>query len=287
MNLRNVALVINKDKPLAIGAGRDLINWLEARSLRVILEMESAEAAGRPDLAAVASDGLGEAELLIALGGDGTLINAAKLVAPLHVPVLGINLGHLGFLTELENSELFTELAPILDGEFVTEQRMMLTARVERQGELLYETTALNDAVVYKGPKARLVRLGVAVAGTTVAEYAADGVIVATPTGSTAYSLSAGGPVVGPTLDVLLITPICPHAMSSRAVVVSACEPVTVSVGETRGEVGLSTDGSDPVMLQPGDVVQVAKAPCDALLVRRHTYRFYDVLREKLAAPGR
>jgi NAD+ kinase len=272
---------------MAIEAGDAIITWLEGRSIQPLLPPEAAAVTGRPDLTVEPGPAWGEAELLIVLGGDGTLIRAAQMVAPLQVPVLGVNTGHLGFLTELENSELFDALDQILAGNYMVEERLMLQAQVVRRGKQLLEVTGLNDVVVSKGPRARLVHLGVSVGETTVARYPADGIIVATPTGSTAYSLSAGGPIVGPTVDVLLVTPICPHTMISRAMVVAGSERVAINVLENPGEVGLSVDGSDPYPLEKGDQVRISRAPYAARLVRRHTYQFYEVLRQKLAHPSR
>lgn len=286
--LRKVALVINTDKPMALDVAGQLIPWLEARGFAVLAAPKGASMVGRPELGVPQGEQWAGAELLIVLGGDGTLIRAAQAVAPLHIPVLGVNTGHLGFLTELETTELFTEeLEAVMAGQYRIEERLMLSVTVEHEGKPVFSTTALNDAVVSKGPRARLAQLGVSVGDTVVARYPADGVIVATPTGSTAYSLSAGGPIVGPTVDVLLVTPICPHTMAARTIVVAGREQVAVSVLESPGEVGLSTDGSEPIQLFPGDRVLVSRAPFCARLVRRHTYSFYDVLRRKLANPGR
>lgn len=280
--MRTVALVVNTDKPLAIAAGRDIITWLEDRSIRVMMRPEDAEAVGRGDLALLDTSAMGAAEMVIVLGGDGTLIRAAKTAAPLQVPILGVNQGNLGFLTELESAELFDHLEQFLEGDCAIDQRMMVVAQVIRNGEVLHEVVGLNDAVVAKGPRARLVHLEVSIGETSVARYPADGVIVATPTGSTAYSLSAGGPIVGPTVDVLLVTPICPHTMNTRAMVVSGHEQVTVTVRSSPGDVGLSVDGSEPISLRVGDQVRVSRAPHTARLIRRHGYHFYDVLGRKL-----
>lgn len=287
MPLQKVGLVINSAKSLALRTGEQVVEWLEARSYQPLLLPEGAQAIGRPDLEVPPGPEWGEAELVVILGGDGTLIRAAQMCAPMNVPMLGVNTGHLGFLTEIEGDELFEQLEPFLEGHYVVEERMMLTARVEREGQIVAEMTALNDAVVSKGPRARLVHLKVSVGGTVVARYPADGVVVATPTGSTAYSLSAGGPIVGPTVEVLVVTPICPHSMNSRSVVVNGTEQVAITVEESPGEVGLSADGSDPTPLFKGDVIRVSRAPYSARLIRRHSYRFYEVLRQKLANPWR
>lgn len=281
--MRKIALIVNTDKPLAITSAQQLIDWLELKRFQPRLLAKAAGVIGRPDLAGDALEVLEGAEMLIVFGGDGTLIRAAQVAAPLGVPILGINTGHLGFLTELEVGEVNGSLESILNGTFQIEERVMLTARVFRQDREMLAVTALNDAVVSKGPRARLVDLEVTIGQTSVARYRADGVVVATPTGSTAYSLSAGGPIVGPTVDVLLVTPICPHTMASRSMVVTGNEPVTVQVTESPGAVGLSADGSDPFPLEVGDLIRVVKAPYTAKLVRRPDYRFYDVLRQKLS----
>jgi NAD+ kinase len=286
VQVRRVAIVVNTDKPLSITSAKEIVSWLEERNYVPTLLPKAAQALDRADLAALPSEAWNGAELLIVLGGDGTLIRAAQAAAPLGVPILGINTGHLGFLTEVETTEVHDNLEAILAGDYHVEQRMMLIARVFRGKRQALEVTALNDAVVSKGPRARLVNLEILIDKTPVARYRADGVIVATPTGSTAYSLSAGGPIVGPTVDVLLVTPICPHTMSSRAMVVAGGEEVTVCVIANPGEVGLSADGSDPFPLEADDRVVVKRAPYLAKLVRRPGYRFYDVLRQKLSDPA-
>lgn len=285
--MHRVALVINTDKPQAVKTGRAIIQWLEARSIQPVLLPEGAGKLHRPDLVlpdGAPWDGIG---LMVVLGGDGTLIRAAQVAAPRQIPMLGVNTGHLGFLTEIEGSELFVHLEQFLAGNVIIEERMMLTASIERDGQTKFAGTALNDAVISKGPRARMVHLEVSVGQTPVARYPADGVIIATPTGSTAYSLSAGGPIIGPTVDVLVVTPICPHTMTTRPMVFSGSEQVTVKVVENPGEVGLSTDGSDPIPLNAGDLVKISRAPYMVKLVRRHSYRFYEVLRQKLANPWR
>ncbi|MGE5676168.1 MAG: NAD(+)/NADH kinase [Mycobacterium leprae] len=285
--MRKVALVVNTDKPLSVETGKAIIAWLESRGVQPVLTPEAANVSGRPDLGAPAGPAWGEAELLIVLGGDGTLIRAAQTVAPMGVPILGVNTGHLGFLTEVESAELFAHLEEFLAGSYAVEERMMLSAAVVRSGKVAFQVIGLNDAVISKGPRARMIHLSVAVGETEVARYPADGVIVATPTGSTAYSLSAGGPIVSPNVDVMVVTPICPHTMVYRTIVVAGTDTVTIHVTDTPGEVGLSVDGSDPIPLHKGDEVQVSKASCVAKLVRRESYRFYEVLRDKLANPGR
>ncbi len=216
--------------------------------------------------------------LVIVMGGDGTLLNTVRQL-PGSVPILGVNLGHLGFLTELEMPELFDELCGILQGEFLIDERLMLEAVVMRNNKQVANVTALNDVVVTKRALERLVRINLCVNDEFVDQYHADGIIVATPTGSTAYSLSAGGPLLSPSLNALVVTPICPHTLYSRSLVVSASDTVSVSLP---GPGWLSADGQTGFDLQENDCVLVKQCDLRAHLVRRPDWSFYDVLRRKL-----
>lgn len=278
--MKRIGLLVNLSKPQAIDRGQRLIAWLEAGGHQLLLQPLEAERLGRPDLAL--SDGchLGDAELLIVLGGDGTLLGAAKLVAQQGTPLLGINTGHLGFLTEIEDSEELDHLQPILAGQYQLERRMMLEASVERAGAIVHRQTGLNEAVLSRGALPQVLHLRIEVGGSSVAQYPADGLIIATPTGSTAYSLSAGGPIVAPELDLLLLTPICSHTLGTRPLVVGGHEVVAVTA-ETRGEALLTVDGMNPFTLAPGDRVLVERSAHTANLVRRGSYRFSELVRQK------
>lgn len=231
----------------------------------------------------VEADGSARAAAVVVLGGDGTLLAAAKRFGPLGVPILGVNTGHLGFLTELEWPQELDLLGPLLDGDRVIDPRMMLSAAVIREGKEIGRFLALNDAVVTKGPLARIVRLHVSVGGKLFATYRADGLIAATPTGSTAYSLSAGGPIVSPNHDVILITPICPHSLAARSLVIAPDDEVTIRVDPGHsGTIMLTVDGQEGFDLRAGDEVRVRRAAEVAHLIRRPDFNFYDVLRRKL-----
>lgn len=278
--MNRVGLAINEGKEEAKQAAARLIPWLMERGVAVALNTTGGEAMGRPDLVVPGWEG---SDMLVVLGGDGTLLRATKQVAAQRMPVLGINTGHLGFLTETEGQDAEVELAEILAGNYRVEERMMIDVAVVRDGETVERSVALNDAVVTKAA-GRLVNLSVTVGETPVVRYKADGVIVATPTGSTAYSLSAGGPIMQPNLQALLITPICPHTMNARALVTGADETVYILIENSEGL--LSVDGRDPVVLRAGDRLAMRRSELNARLVRRHTYRFYEVLRQKLARPS-
>lgn len=220
------------------------------------------------------------ADIAIILGGDGTLLRAARRAAATGTPLLGINLGHLGFLTEAEEPEAYEAVDEILGGRYTLDERLMLEVSLRRGGKVHATYLALNEAVIAKGPLARMIEVVAYVDNLNVATYPADGIILATPTGSTAYSLSAGGPVVHPNLDVLLLTPICPHTLYARALMVSAQSEVRVPLGRCLSAT-LTVDGQEGTMLEPGDEVVVTRAAVAARLVRREGWSFYDVVRRK------
>jgi NAD+ kinase len=278
--MKRIGLLVNLSKPHAIDRGQRLVAWLEARGYQPHLQPLEAEGLGRPDLALPDGLPLGEADLLIVLGGDGTLLGAAKLVAEQGTPILGINTGHLGFLTEFDDSEDLDHLEPILAGSYQLERRMMLEATVERAGTVVHRQLGLNEAVVSRGALPQVLHLVIAVGGHQVAQYPADGLIIATPTGSTAYSLSAGGPILSPELELLLLTPICSHTLGARSLVVGGDQVVAVTAS-TRGEALLTVDGVNPFPLQEGDRVLVQRSEQTANLVRRGSYRFPELVRQK------
>lgn len=226
------------------------------------------------------------ADLIVVLGGDGTLLGAARRTAGITAPLFGVNLGHLGFLTEAEQPEMYESLEDVLAGRYQLDERLMIRVELIRDGLVASSLLALNDAVVGKGPHARLIEVEAFVDGLQVATYPSDGLIIATPTGSTAYSLSAGGPIVHPNLDVVLLTPICPHALYARAVAVSAESRIKVFVVGEHEQTRLTVDGQDGAALVPGDEIVVTRAPYTTKLVRRQGWNFYDVLRRKLQEAG-
>lgn len=223
------------------------------------------------------------AELAVVLGGDGTLLDTSKYAVKYNIPVLGYNIGNLGFLVELEKGEK-DEFSKLFSGEFEIEKRMMLCANVIRNGEKIFEAIALNDVVVSRGGVPKMVHLKLKVDNNPVNDYYADGLIVATPTGSTAYSLSAGGPIVAPELDVMILTPICPHTITSRPIVVSDKSEAMIAVDIYHNEdVVVMCDGQQGINLESGDKVIVKRAEVSAKLVRFGKNNFFDVLNRKLS----
>lgn len=227
----------------------------------------------------------GELDLLISFGGDGTLLRGARLVAAHHTPVLGVNLGHLGFLTSVGPGELETGLAAVMAGQYWLDTRFTLTARViAADGTAGREHMALNDAVLHKGGFARVVRLAIYLGEEReeVGEYAADGIILATPTGSTAYSLSAGGGIVAPEMECVVATPICPHTLAVRPLVLPADTVVEVELREPNADVVLTVDGQEGEALTHGDRLVVSRGQATVPLVRLHGQSFFSTLRRKL-----
>jgi NAD+ kinase len=225
-----------------------------------------------------------DSDLLLAMGGDGTFLATARLGAPHGKPIIGINLGGFGFLASIPSGDAMLEvLGEVMAGRVRVQERMMLQARVFRKEEDAGSFLALNDVVVGKGAFSRLFRLRTSISGEPVSHFPADGIIVSTPTGSTGYSLSAGGPVVDPEVKVILVTPICAHALSARTLVVPAERVVEIALPDPRGEeVNLTADGQEGCALGTGDCIEVREAPFSARLVTLQDTSFYRKLRGKL-----
>ncbi len=228
-----------------------------------------------------AADFASRIDMVSVFGGDGTLLHAARLVGSSKVPILGVNLGALGFLTEVKLEDLHAAFEKILAGEYNLENRMMLRVEVHRGSETAAHCLALNDAVINKGAISRMIELEVSVNSQVVTVTRADGLIISTPTGSTAYSLSAGGPILYPTLEAFIITPICPHTLTNRPVVVP--DDAIVDLKLRHGsDVMLTVDGQVGLPLQPGDTLRICKAEPAVQLVQLSGSTFFKLLREKL-----
>jgi NAD+ kinase len=273
-----VGLVVKRDRRRAVQLGRRVLAMLEQRGLGVLVDaaapLGSAPTAPKAELAR-------RVDLLVVLGGDGTMLSVARH-AKASVPILGVNLGELGFLTEVAEDEALDLLGRVLGGRYETEQRMTLGAVVERRGRRLSRYRALNDVVVSNAARARILQLTVSVDGHPFTAYRADGVIVATPTGSTAYSLSVGGPIVEPALASLLVSPISPHTLSHRPVVLRPEAVVRIAIPRGEHDAVLTVDGQEGMPLVGGDAIVVQRGREPVSLVRSPERTHYDVLRSKL-----
>jgi NAD+ kinase len=286
-HIERVGLIAKHHLDAAAGVLAELAGWLEARDVRPVFESETAALVGLPPGRPTFSrDALPKScDLVLVLGGDGTFIGMASRIARsgTDVPILGVNFGSLGFLTEVTLPELYPSLEAALAGAVRVEDRMMLQASTLRSGASYADHIALNDVVVTKGARSRMIDLSVWVGDEFVTRVKADGLIVATPTGSTAYNLSAGGPIVQPTLDALLLTPIAPHTLTNRPIVIPAASPVRVQPHlEERAEVFVTFDGQDGFQIQGEDEIRVRRADRPMRLIRPSTRSYFEVLREKL-----
>ena len=280
--ISTVGLVLNTEKQEAFTTAEKVFVWLQERGCQLMVEKKAAEIMNRKEAGSELQEMSARAELIILFGGDGTFLYTARQVLGSGVPLVGINLGHLGFLTEVEIDELEEVLQSIINGQFYIEKRMLLQASVERRGEVIIDGLALNDVVINRGANARMICLEISLNQKYVNSYRADGLIVATPTGSTAYSLSAGGPIVNPRLQAIIITPICPHSLYVRPMVVSRGEELTVKVSGRSKEMNISLDGSQSYQLQPEDEIVVTCAEQVVNILKFHDRSFYDILHKKM-----
>ncbi|HEX8435212.1 NAD(+)/NADH kinase [Archangium sp.] len=276
--MQTLVLVAKKDKPEAA----ELAARIRERypSLEILGDRLLAHTLGWPRLED--RELATRAELVVVLGGDGTLIHAARLLGGRPTPLLGVNLGSLGFMTEVPVEELFATLDEVLAGRFKMDSRMKLTCRLMREGRVVVEDEILNDVVINKGALARIADHEVSVDGVPIATYKADGVILATPTGSTAYSLSAGGPIVHPSVDCTVLTPICSHALTHRPIVVPADRTIRIALRSETADTFLTLDGQTGHSLQCEDMIEVVRSPNRVNLVRNTRVGYFSILRQKL-----
>jgi NAD+ kinase len=259
-----------------------LREWLRARKIETFVDARIATTVGADEAALAREEMAGKVELLIVLGGDGTLLAAARALHGHHIPILGVNLGGLGFLTSVTLDELYPVLESVLDGKHRTSERMMLDAEIVHEGGSSETQCALNDAVANKAALARMLDFDVSVDGNHVGRYRADGLIVATPTGSTAYSLAAGGPIVHPALDAFVITPICPHMLTNRPLMVPDTSRVELDFAEAAEPAFLTLDGQIGFQLKPKDRVVITKSKTKVQFVNPPRLTYYEILRSKL-----
>ncbi len=282
MKSRSIGVVANLGKSGLEGIVKKICDWFKSRGIDMVAQPDLALRFGPGIKGAPLDEMVKNIECLLVIGGDGTILSSARMIASSGVPVLGINLGHLGFLSEIDLPDIQSGLESIINKDYHIEERMMIQAAVLRGGKEIEKSMGLNDAVITKGAFARLIFLETRVDGEPVGIYPTDGIIVSTPTGSTAYSLSAGGPLVTPDLDLMLITPICPHALWARPIVISPSCVVEVELLSDKGEVMLTIDGQHGLGLVKNDVVRISRAPFKVKFIRLKTRNFFRVLKQKL-----
>lgn len=259
----------------------DLVKWLRELGKEVILDGKTSSLIGEPSVyhktqVATLSD------VLVVLGGDGTMLNAARLVEERGVPILGINMGGLGFLTEVSLDQMYPALQRVFTQDFYLEERLMLRARIDRHGDHVAQATVLNDVVLSKGTLARMITLQISLDGQFVTSLRGDGLIVSTPTGSTAYSLSAGGPIVHPSVQALILTPISPHTLTHRPLLIPSTVALDVTLTSPDDGAMTTFDGQVGVAMTQGDTVAITASEHHTKLIRFPERTYYEVLRRKL-----
>lgn len=284
MKMMNIGIMPHTRKAAAMQLAAKLVEDLAKESVQLWLEHGAAAQLGFPEFGGT-TEQLANLDALIVLGGDGALLNAARLVSTLNVPIIGVNVGHLGFLTEIESEDLKLAMDKLLTKDYSIEERMLIDARVIRDGAQVAFYRALNDIVITRGTFARIIRLNTFVDGQHVVDYIADGIIVATPTGSTAYSLSAGGPIIEPLLDCIAITPICPHTLASRSVIVRPEAKVCLEIEAAHEDVMLTIDGQLGFRLQSQDRVEISRASIAAKFIKLRGRNFFEILNNRLKKP--
>jgi NAD+ kinase len=276
--MQTVALIPRRSKPEAIQLAEQVAEWLIERGKAVISEADQIVAG----TAAVPSDEIAQkADLIVVLGGDGTLIHAARLCSRREVPILGINHGSLGFMTDVPREKTFEALEHTLAGRYTLEKRTKLRVRVVRGGEDIVDAEVLNDAVIGKNALARIADIEAHVEGAYLTTFKADGVIISTPTGSSAYSLAAGGPLVHPGVRAILVTPICPHTLTQRPIVLPDDQRLMFEL-KSDGELFVTLDGQTGRALEQGDRIVVERAKTATVLVRSDHASYFAVIRNKL-----
>ena len=281
MKSKSIGILTKPKSPEMKSTLEGVVTWLRERAISVLLDTTSAallnERGGiqKTQLA-------GQADVLLVLGGDGTILSAARLAADRSIPILGVNMGGLGFLTEVRLDDLFASLDRVFDNDFVLDERLMLQTHVHRHGETVARGIVLNDVVISKGTLARMIELRISIQGQFVTNLRADGLIIGTPTGSTAYSLSAGGPIINPAVQALILTPISPHTLTHRPLIVPENVEVEVTLTSRDDGAMATLDGQVGIAITQGDTAVIQSTDRRTKLIRFPESHHYEVLREKL-----
>jgi NAD+ kinase len=279
--MRKIGVFCKPKAPSASHILNKLIPWLRQQNYQVFLDMDTAAIVNETsshDKKEISQ----QADLLVVLGGDGTLLGVARAAHPHNIPILAVNLGSLGFLAEISIEELYPTLENILAGKFEIENRMLLNASVWRNEKKIKNHNVLNDVVINKGAVARVINLQVLVNGQYMTSYRADGLIIATPTGSTAYSLSAGGPIIHPSMHTLVLSPICPFTLTNRSILIPDQSIIQVRLTAEYDDVRITLDGQEGYGMCAEDILEIKKTKTSLQLIRGPNKNYYQILRDKL-----
>lgn len=278
--MKRIGIIGKSGRPEPAEIAKDIIPWLRERDAEVFVDIETSQSLGIKGY--LRSEIPKLVDLVLVLGGDGTMLSVARLVCERGIPILGINLGGLGFITEVQKTEVYDALERVFAGQYTLEERLMLNAYVVRHGERISGYTTLNDVVINKGALARIIELETSIDKRYVTTFRADGLIVATPTGSTAYCLSAGGPILFPTLESIVLIPICPHTLTNRPIVLPDIVSIEITLKSLVEDVFLTLDGQVGFSLRQNDTVIIEKSPYKTRLLIPFERDFFEVLRTKL-----
>lgn len=280
--MKKVGIIVNKLKDKNLNLTKRIVKHLEDRGSIILLVHEIAQEIEKVHLGIHEYDLYLEADFVIVLGGDGTILGTSRQIGFAQTPILGVNMGHLGFITEVETEDVFNALDKILIDNFKIENRLMLEATIIQKDTAIANFYCLNEIGITKGALARMVTLKTFINDNYFGTYNADGLLISTPTGSTAYSLSAGGPIVVPYLKVVMITPICPHTLNSRTLVISEKEEIKIEVLNNNKDVYLTADGQENYQIGLIDTIIIKRAKFDARFIKVSDRSFYDVLNKKI-----
>jgi len=281
MKSKSIGILTKPKSPEMKSTLQGVVTWLRERTISVLLDTTSAMLLNEPG--GIQKTKLaGQADVLLVLGGDGTILSAARLAADRSIPILGVNMGGLGFLTEVRLDDLYASLDRVFENDFIIDERLMLQTHVHRHGETVARGIVLNDVVISKGTLARMIELRISIQGQFVTNLRADGLIVGTPTGSTAYSLSAGGPIINPAVQALILTPISPHTLTHRPLIVPENVEVEVTLTSRDDGAMATLDGQVGIAITQGDTAVIQTTERRTKLIRFPESHYYEVLREKL-----
>lgn len=278
-SIKNIVIVHRPDSAAAVKNSFELAGWLQKRGLHVYSHPQQKIS---HDVKKIKSSQLDKVDLVIVLGGDGTYLEAVRMLSGQKAPILGINMGSLGFLTETRKEDLYSAVTLTLENKMEKRPRALLEVKVLRLGKVISKANALNDVVIERGPFSQLINIAMYSENHMVGEVKADGLVIATPTGSTAYNLAAGGPILHPNVKSFVVTPICPHALTHRPIIFPDNQILTFRLLNKKQKAFLTVDGQNGGELRAGDEVTVTRAECDHYILRKPSQNYFDLLREKL-----
>lgn len=285
--MKTVGIVPNYDKEAAMGMVKDLVMFLKTKNCKPVLTYNIAELTGLSEYGVTKFELYSKSDFIVVLGGDGTLLDTGRKASKYGTPLLGINMGTMGFLASADGGDANETIEKVLKEEYKLEKRLMLESEISSDSDMPKTYTAVNDVCITRGVFTKITDYGIYVNDEYVATFRADGIIISTPTGSTAYNLSAGGPVLKPDISCIVLTPICAHSLHSRSIVVSADDVIRVEASfGSNGDIIMSMDGQTSVILNNGDSIRIRKSAHTVNIIKTNNVGFYDILRKKLISKG-